>query len=45
MRSNIQLRSTKFDLHWTSKKAKDMAVENNRAPTSQSCKRLKRDQE
>jgi len=42
VRSNIQLRSHKFDLHWTSKKAKDMAIENNRAPTSQPSKRQRR---
>ena len=44
IRSNIQLRSHKFDLHWSSKKTKDMAVENNRVP-SQHSKRLKKDNE
>lgn len=32
-KSSVQLRSRKFDLHWSSKKVKDMVVENNRSPT------------
>ena len=30
MRSNVQLRTHKFDLHWTSKQSKNMTVENNK---------------
>ena len=41
IRSNVQLRSQKFDLHWTSKKAKDMAVENNRVSTNQTSRKQK----
>ena len=42
IRSNIQLRSHKFDLHWSSKKTKDMVVENNRVPTAQTSRKHKK---
>ncbi len=39
IKSNIQLRSRKFDLHLNSKKVKNLVVESSRSPTSQSIKR------
>jgi hypothetical protein len=35
IKSSIQLRSQKFDLHWTSKKTKPLLIENHREPRQQ----------
>lgn len=37
-KSSIQIRSRKFDLHWTSKNAKNLAVESNRFSSIQNKK-------
>lgn len=39
IKSSVQIRSKKFDLHWTSKNAKNMVVESNRFGISQQNKR------
>lgn len=44
IRSNMQLRTRKFDLHLNSKKAKDLIVENQRSPTSYPSQRIHRHQ-
>lgn len=31
-KSSIQLRAQRFDLHWTSKRTKNMAIENSKQP-------------